>query len=188
MLRVRLVRAQYGVLVEADDSFHRVDEAAAVDGITIEAVRAATDDLRDLIAELDQALAREYSPEQRHGLTLDAILQSHVRFFIARLDGTAVGCGGVAFFDTFGEVKRMFVRESARGRGVARELLSHIESETSSGGLDVLRLETGDRQLAAIRLYESAGFQRCDAFGDYASMTPQAVATSIFFEKRLTRL
>jgi hypothetical protein len=44
---------------------------------------------------------------------------------------------------------------------------------------------TGDRQLDAIRLYERSGFRRCDAFGEYASMTPHAVATSVFFEKRL---
>jgi len=159
-----------------------------MDSITVEAVRTATDDLRDLIAELDQTLAQDYAPEQRHGLPLDAILQPHVRFFVARLDGNAVGCGGVALFATFGEVKRMYVRESARGRGIARALLSRIETETRKGGLDVLRLETGDRQLDATRLYERAGFIHCDAFGDYASMTPQALATSIFFEKRLAGL
>ena len=37
-----------------------------------------------------------------------------------------------------------------------------------------------------MRLYERAGYQRCDAFGDYAEMTPAAIATSVFMEKRLT--
>jgi putative acetyltransferase len=149
-------------------------------------VRTATDEVRDLIDELDRPLAREYPPEQRHGLPLDAIFQPHVRFFIARLDGVAVGCGGVALFATFGEVKRMYVRDNARGRGIARALLSRIELETKNSGLDVLRLETGEGQLAAIRLYERAGFRGCDAFGHYASMAPHAIATSVFFEKRLT--
>ena len=53
-------------------------------------------------------------------VALDAIFQPHVRFFVARLDGEAVGCGGVALFEGFAEVKRMYVREAARGRGVAR--------------------------------------------------------------------
>src|ERR1700687_684747 len=43
-----------------------------MDGITVEAVRTATNELRDLIDELDRTLAREYLPEQRHGLSLDA--------------------------------------------------------------------------------------------------------------------
>jgi putative acetyltransferase len=156
-----------------------------MDEITVEAVRTATDDVRELIEELDRTLAREYLPEQRHGLSLDAMFEPHLRFFIARLDEVAVGCGGVALFATFGEVKRMYVREKARGRGVGRALLSRIEVETTKSGLDVLRLETGDRQLEAVRLYEAAGFRRCDAFGQYASMAPRAIATSLFFEKDL---
>jgi putative acetyltransferase len=54
-----------------------------------------------------------------------------------------------------------------------------------SAGLSVLRLETGDRQLAAMRLYARAGFCECPAFGAYASMPRQSIATSVFFEKRL---
>jgi putative acetyltransferase len=153
--------------------------------ITVEVVRNATDELRGLIDELDRTLAQEYLPEQQHGLKLDALFEPHMRFFIARLDGEAVGCGGVALSPTFGEVKRMYVHDAVRGRGVARALLSRIESETLASGLDLLRLETGDRQFAAIRLYERAGFQPCDAFGDYAAMTPDEIATSVFLEKHL---
>jgi putative acetyltransferase len=149
-------------------------------------VRAPTKDVRDLIGELDHSFAQVYSPEQRHGLSLDAIFQPHIRFFVARLDGVAVGCGGVALFPTFGEVKRMYVRESARGRGVAQALLVQLERVATQSGLGVLRLETGDRQLAAIRLYEYAGFRVCEAFGDYTAMAPREIASSIFYEKRLT--
>jgi len=48
-----------------------------------------------------------------------------------------------------------------------------------------MRLETGDKQKAAIRLYERAGFIRCAVFGAYAAMPREAVATSVFFEKRV---
>jgi GNAT superfamily N-acetyltransferase len=155
-------------------------------GVTIEAARAATDEVRELIGELDRTLGAEYPPEQQHGLTLEGIFQPHVRFFVARLDGAAVGCGGVALFATFAEVKRMYVRPDARGRGIGDALLSRIESEAKSAGLDVLRLETGDKQVAAMRLYDRAGFRPCAAFGDYALMPPYATATSVFLEKMLT--
>lgn len=139
-----------------------------------------------MIDELDRTLSIGYVPEQRHGLAFDDIFEPHVRFFIARLGNVAVGCGGVALFATFGEVKRMYVRERARRDGIARALLARLERETLKSGRDVLRLETGERQTGAMRLYERAGFRRCDAFGQYASMAPQAIATSVFFEKRLT--
>jgi putative acetyltransferase len=156
-----------------------------VTDIGIEAVAAPTADVRGLIGELDAALAQNYPPAQRHGLALAAIFQPHIRFYIARLDGAAVGCGGVALFADFAEVKRMYVRPAVRGRGVAQAILARLEQATRAAGLAVLRLETGDSQFAALRLYQRAGFAPCPAFGGYATMPAHAVATSVFLEKRL---
>jgi putative acetyltransferase len=154
--------------------------------VDIELVATATGDVRALIGELDQVLAAEYLPEQRHGLALQALFQPHIRFFVARLSGAAVGCGGIALFDDFAEVKRMYVRETVRGRGVAQALLTRIETEARAAGRAVLQLETGERQAAALKFYARAGFKPCAAFGDYAAMRPEAIATSIFMEKRLS--
>jgi putative acetyltransferase len=151
----------------------------------VESVSAPTDEVRTLVDELERSLASEYPAEQRHGLSLDAIFQPHIAFFIARREGIAVGCAGVAFFETFGELKRMYVREDARGRGIAQALLRRIETATRERKLDVLRLETGVRQIAAIRMYERAGFRECEAFGEYAQMKPEAIEASRFYEKRL---
>jgi putative acetyltransferase len=159
----------------------------STDQITVELVADATDDVRVLIGELDQILSAEYPPEQRHGLTLDAIFAPDIRFFLARSNGLAMGCGGVAFFAGFAEVKRMYVRDVARGRGVAQALLARIEKEALNSGFVLLKLETGVRQLAALRFYRRAGFRECAAFGAYATMAPQAIATSVFLQKQLER-
>lgn len=153
--------------------------------IAIELVRNPSAEVRSLVTELEEILSAEYPPEQRHGLRLEAIFQPNIRFFVARVDGAAVGCGGVALFDDFAEVKRMYVREAARGRGVADAVLARLEDEARAAGIDVVRLETGTRQFAALRFYERAGFRRCAAFGDYATMPPSSIATSVFFEKRI---
>jgi putative acetyltransferase len=153
--------------------------------VQIEAVLTATDEARALVGELEAVLAVEYPPEQRHGLTFDTIFQPHVRFFLARLRGAAVGCGGVALFPDFAEVKRMYVRDSARRNGVAGAILARIEEEVRGAGLSLLRLETGVRQVAAMQLYARAGFQECPAFGAYALKAQQAIASSVFFEKRI---
>src|SRR5688572_11562673 len=97
--------------------------------IEIERVDSPTDDAAALVAELDAELAGPYAPEQRHGLSLAQIFRPRVAFFVARLDGTAVGCGGIAFDDGLAEVKRMYVRPAARGRDVARAILSRLEDE-----------------------------------------------------------
>jgi putative acetyltransferase len=153
--------------------------------ITIEPVARATADLRTLITELDATLGAQYEPHQRHGLRLEQLFEPHMRFFVAWLDGTAAGCGGVALFDGFAEVKRMYTRPAARGHGLAKALLQRIEAEARAAAKPVLRLETGPHQKEAIGLYQRMGFRPCGAFGAYAEMPAENVAMSVFFEKQL---
>jgi putative acetyltransferase len=122
------------------------------DGVRIEVAPTATEEVRSLIGELETILSAEYPPEQRHGLAVHAIFQPHIRFFLARLRGAAVGCGGVALFSEFAEVKRMYVWDVARRQGVADAILARIEEEVRGAGLSLLRLETGS---AKSRRYNS---------------------------------
>jgi putative acetyltransferase len=153
--------------------------------IAIERVNGPTDELAALIGELDAVLGAEYEPHQRHGLSLTQLFEPHMRFFIARFDGTAAGCGGVALFDGYAEVKRMYTRPASRGRGLAKALLQRIEQETRIAGKPMLRLETGPYQREAIGLYQSMGFVACSAFGAYAAMPARSIEMSVFFEKPL---
>ena len=151
--------------------------------ITVTRVTIPDADVRLLIGELDAELAL-LTPDcgQRHGLDLDGIFQPHVRFFVARDDGAPVGCGGIALFDDFAEVKRMYVRPAWRGRGVADAIMERLIAEAA--GLSCLRLETGFNFAAATRFYRRHGFVPCDVFGAYAAMPPHAVAASLFLERR----
>jgi putative acetyltransferase len=153
--------------------------------IATERVNGPTDELAALIGELDGALGANYEPHQRHGLALAQLFEPHMRFFIARLDGVATGCGGVALFDDYAEVKRMYTRPASRGRGLATALLQRIEQEARAAGRPVLRLETGPYQHEAIGLYQRAGFVACPAFGAYAAMPARNIEMSVFFEKML---
>ncbi|WP_347093513.1 GNAT family N-acetyltransferase [Sphingomonas parapaucimobilis] len=70
-----------------------------------------------------------------------------------------------------GEVKSMRAAPAARGQGVGRGLLDHIIMEARNRGYRRLSLETGTASLhaPAVRLYRSAGFTPCEAFGNYAA-------------------
>jgi len=155
--------------------------------ITIERVTGPTSELRALIDELNTVLGAAYEPHQRHGLAFDQLFEPHVRFFVARIDGSgAVGCGGVALFGDYAEVKRMYTRPAVRDRGVAKALLRSIEGEARAAGRLILRLETGIHQPEAMGLYRNAGFQPCGPFGAYAAMRPANIELSRFFEKQLS--
>ena len=153
--------------------------------ITLERVQRAKPEVRALIGELEADLAGAYEAEQRHGLSIERMFQPNIAFFVAYLDGEAVGCGGVAFEDGFAELKRMYVRPASRGRGVVQALIERLAGEAAARGISRMTLETGDVQHAAIRAYERAGFTRCGAFGDYCALAPGAIERSVFFEKRL---
>jgi len=153
--------------------------------ITLELLSGPTSDARELIAELDAVLGAVYEPEQRHGLSIEQVFEPNLRFFVAFLNGQAVGCGAAALFAGYAEVKRMYTREAARGRGVGKALLARIELAARDAGKPVLRLETGTYQAAAIGLYEGCGFRPCGAFGHYAALPPHRIAASLFYEKPL---
>ena len=154
-------------------------------GITIERLSGPTPDARALIAELDEVLGALYEPEQRHGLSIEQVFQPNVRFFMAQIGDAAVGCGALALFDDYAEVKRMYTREAARGRGIGKALLGRLETEARNVGKPMLRLETGTLQAAAIGLYERCGFRAGEPFGHYAELPPNRIATSLFYEKPL---
>ena len=153
--------------------------------IEVEQILGPTEAVRRLVGDLESELAEAYPPEQRHGLSIEAIFEPHMRFFVASVEGDPAGCGGVALFDGFAEVKRMFVSRRFRGTGVAAAIMERLTEVARSEGRGLLVLETGEAQHAAIRFYRRCGFEKCDAFEPYASKPAHSIATSVFFAKRL---
>lgn len=121
-----------------------------------------------------------FPPEDNHYLSVDALRVPEIRFFVAEDGEDVLGTIALARKDGYGEVKSMFVDPAARGRGVARALLRHVEGVAREMDVPVLRLETGNLLEAAIALYTAQGFRPCGAFGDYA-----VNGTSVFMEKPL---
>jgi GNAT superfamily N-acetyltransferase len=96
-------------------------------------------------------------------------------FFVGYLDGRPVATGAwrrrtdvlVDGSTLTAEVKRMYVSPTARGLGLARAILAHLEETARAAGVEAMVLETGIRQPEAIALYESAGYTPIDGFGFY---------------------
>jgi GNAT superfamily N-acetyltransferase len=153
----------------------------AVNAIEITAERPDTIDARQLLAELDAYLLDlPYPAESRHAFPVEKLLREQVAFFVSRCDGELGGCGGIKLHPDYGEVKRMYVRRSFRGRGLGKAMLDHLAACARGQGLEVLRLETGIYQVEAIGLYERYGFQRRAPFSEY-KVDPM----SLYFEKAL---
>jgi GNAT superfamily N-acetyltransferase len=100
-------------------------------------------------------------------------------YLVAYQDGRPVGCGALRPLSASAvEIRRMFVTASARRQGVGLAILEKLESSAVEFGYAFMRLETGFRQLPAMKLYQSFGFERIPPFGEYANDS-----TSVCFEK-----
>lgn len=148
--------------------------------LTITPVSPHVPDVARLLADSHALMAQMFAPDENHVLDPDALAQPGVTLFAAQADGAVLGCVALKRCAGYGEVKSLFVAAEARGLGIADRLMAHLETIAAQEGILLLRLETGDTLLAALRLYEARGFARCGPFGGYPDL-----GASVFLEKRL---
>jgi GNAT superfamily N-acetyltransferase len=104
-------------------------------------------------------------------------------FLIARVDDVAVGIGAFAVIDAGTvELKRIFVADAGRGKGIGRALTTALMEHARLAGHVRAVLDTGFRQVEAISLYESLGFRRILA---YYECPAELQAVLIFMERSL---
>ena len=88
-------------------------------------------------------------------------------WLVAYLDRRAVACGGLQRLDAEkAEIRRLFIDESARGRGIGRRLLAELESHARRLGYKRVRLTTGDGQAEALGLFPTAEYPEIPPFTD----------------------
>jgi len=98
---------------------------------------------------------------------------------VACEDTIPVGCGAIKHLsDEAMDVKRMYVPEDRRGRGIAGEILAALEHWAAELGYTKCLLETGLKQPEAIALYKKSGYTIIPNYGQYAG-----VENSVCYEK-----
>lgn len=142
-------------------------------------------DARALMALSEAYMGALYPAESNHFEPPSGLRPPQGGFWGLWLGDTLVGCGGVkvhtpADEPAYGEIKRLFVLDSARGFGAAKRLMALIEAALRERGVTVARLETGIHQPEAIGLYRRLGYVERGPFGSYA---PDPL--SLFMEKAL---
>ncbi len=149
--------------------------------VTIAKESPRQDEIRALLAQSDAYSAGRYPGESQFLVGVDYLAKPRVRFFVARDEGRAVGCGALVVKEGGrGEIKRMIVDASARGKGVGWQILEAIEAAAREAGVFRIRLETGPESREALSLYRRAGYRERGPFSGYP-----ASPTSIFMEKRV---
>ena len=111
-----------------------------------------------------------------------AYLDGPGALWLAQLGAEVVGCVVMRPLPNLGpdacEVKRLYVRTSQRGAGIAAALMDALEAFVRQRGYRFVYLDTFDALAAAVRFYERRGYERIARYND----NPQA---TIFMRRSL---
>jgi len=131
--------------------------AAARDDLPVPEVllRPMTEADLDLVAALER---ESYPFPWSEGIFRDCLRVGYV-CRVVELDLALIGYGVMSHGAGEAHILNLCVRESMRGRGIGRNLLRHLLQQAAGAGMDEAFLEVRPSNLAAIRLYQSMGFE-----------------------------
>lgn len=142
-------------------SLERMDEAYAI-------VREYYEAVSVVVREDAESFAREY-------------FSDGAGIWLAYEGAAVVGCIALRplpQMERAGEIKRMYVKPQARGKGIAERLLKALEEYAAEAGHRTLYLDTKDDLTTAIRFYRRHGYEACERYNE----NPQA---TLFMKKGL---
>ena len=147
----------------------------------IERTDPASEAARALIEQSDRYMESLYPPESNHLESAEALKLPNVAFFGGYIGGELVACGAVKILDDdgcYGEIKRVFVIEEHRGKGLSKAIMARLERHLEEAKVVIARLETGIRQPEALGLYRRLDYAFREPFGSY-----RHDPLSVFMEK-----
>ena len=148
--------------------------------IEIKRTSSSEIDFQHLVSELDGELSTRNGETNEFFAQYNKIDQIK-NVIIATIDDKPVGCGAMKAYDSDTmEIKRMFVPIEMRGKGIAVHILKNLEKWAKEMNYSKCILETGNKMLEAIRLYEKSNYKVVPNYGQY-----NGIEDSICFEKHL---
>lgn len=138
-------------------------------------------DVQSMIAASDAYYVDLYPAESNHLESSDDLKKSNVLFVGCRIDGELVAKGAAKIMQddgNYAEIKRVFVLDHHRGKGLSNRIMQFLETELQNRGVSLFRLETGIKQPEALSLYRKLGYTER---GPYGSYRPDPF--SVFMEK-----
>jgi putative acetyltransferase len=127
-------------------------------------------DFRELVALLDADLARRDGAEHAFYAQFNKVDKIR-EVVVAYQNEQAIGCGAFKEYSRdAAEIKRMYVREDERGKGVAGKVLAELEIWAKELNFIECVLETGKKQPEAIGLYRKSGYETIPNYGQYVGV------------------
>lgn len=148
--------------------------------IILERTTSDSNSFNVLTKKLDNELTLIYGSSQKEFDQYN-IMSNIETVVIAHVNNHPVGCGCFKMIDrNTVELKRMFVDEQFRGKGIGAAILNELEQWAKEIKYSSIILETGSVQTDAIQLYKKHGYQIIPNFDPYTGNE-----LSVCFKKEL---
>jgi putative acetyltransferase len=159
-----------------------VDRLADRPSLTVSPATPADPDVAPLAHALTAELAAGgYTADQTFGYSLDMLASADVHLVSASCGAETIGIGGIELqADGVAELKRFYVKPNWRGSIAADSILDELLGQAQSYDVRAVRLETGNKQEAAMAFYRRHGFEVIPRFGVYIDS-----ATSVSMQRML---
>lgn len=145
-------------------------------------LRTSSDNIyfQELIKRLDSAL-KEVDGDQFDFLSQFNTVDMINNVIVCFVGDTAVGCGAFKEYESgVAEIKRMFVADECRGKGIASAILMELESWAKEEGYSKCILDTNKDLKSAVQLYLKNGYSITERYGQYID-----VESSVCMKKEL---
>ncbi len=145
---------------------------------------------RDFLLGFDdsmRSIVDAFYPLEAYTDLMDSLAKKHARpkgiVLLAEQDGAAIGCGMYHPLNNDAcEIKRVFVRDTARGSGAGEALSRALIDQACQDSYKRILLDTNAKFNSARKLYEKLGFEQRGAYSDIpADVLPYLV----FYELNL---
>ncbi len=90
---------------------------------------------------------------------LEMVEADYACYYVSEIDGRVVGCCGIRNIAGVGEITNVMVAAGYRKKGIGKKMMEYMLEKAAKDGIGDCTLEVRVGNQAAIRLYESLGFQ-----------------------------
>lgn len=148
--------------------------------LTVKRTTSDNADFQQLVSQLDKYLHVMDGEEHAFYAQYNKI-DSLKNVVVCYEDMSPLACGAFKeFAPGTVEIKRMYVVPESRGKGIAAIILKELENWAATLHYTKAVLETGKRQVEAVRLYQKSGYSVIPNYGQY-----EQVENSICMQKVL---
>jgi len=146
----------------------------------VEIVKISTQKARDQIEAFEKYQASLYPAESNHPVSLEILSTQNTIFYGVLENENILAIGALEVFKNYGEIKRVFVIEAHRGKGLAKRIMAALENFLFEQSIKSVKLKIGILQYEALGLYRKLGYKECHAFGTHRPDSDSVFMTKSF--------